>query len=169
MPPVPDAACLADGPWRRHAGTVVHCPVVSHGLRPYATSLEGLTTALFGDPADNGHGALVDAVTSALCFWAMVDLWAPLFGRDMDGEDPHAALAALLGVVNAPLPGALGVDGWLTRDQAGVALWARGKHKSHRITRDPGYTRWVCSLPRLPSGVDGETWCSADTAALLGG
>lgn len=169
MPPVPDAAGLADGPWRRHPGTVVHCPVVSHGLRPYASSLEGLTTALFGDPADNGHGALVDAVTSALCFWAMIDLWAPLFLRDVDGEDPHAALDALLGVVNAPLPGALGVDGWLTRDQAGVALWARGKHKGHRVTRDPGYARWVCGLPRLPSGVDGETWCSADTAAMLGG
>jgi len=167
MPPVPDAAGLADGPWRRHAGTVVHCPAVSHGLRPYATSLEGLTTALFGDPADNGHGALVDAVTSALCFWAMIDLWGPMFPGSTVGEDPHAALDAFLRVVNAPLPGALHADGWLSRDPTGGLLWARGKHKGHRVARDPGYAKWCASLPRLPSGVDGESWCSAETAALL--
>ena len=169
MPPVPDAAGLADGPWRRHAGTVVHCPVVSHGLCPYASSLEGLTTALYGDPTDNGHGALVDAVTSSLCFWAMVDLWGPMFPGSTVGEDPHAALDALLAVVNAPLPGSLGPDGWLTRNSLGALEWARGKHKGHRVTRDPGYTRWVCGLPRLPSGIDGESWCSAETAAFLGG
>ena len=168
MPPVPDAAGLADGPWRRHAGTVVHCPAVSHGLRPYATSLEGLTTALFGDPADGGHGAPVDAVTSALCFWAMLDLWAPMFPGIVTGEDPHAALDAFLCVVNAPLPGALGPDGWLTRNALGALGWARGKHKGRAITCDPGYLRWCRTLPRLPTGVDGESWCSAETAALLG-
>lgn len=97
----------------------VHCPAVSHGLRPYALSLEGPTTGLFGDPADHGHGALVDAVTSALCFWAMLHLWAPMFPGIVTGEDPHAALAALLNVVNAPLPGALHPDGWLTRNALG--------------------------------------------------
>ena len=71
-------------------------------------------------------------------------------------------------IINAPLPGALGPDGWLTRGSLGALEWARGKHKGHRVTRDLGYTRWVCGLPRLPSGIDGETWCSAETAALLG-
>ena len=64
--------------------------------------------------------------------------------------------------------GALGPDGWLTRGNLGALEWARGKHKGHRVTRDPGYAKWCASLPRLPSGIDGESWCSAETAALLG-
>jgi len=88
---------------------------------------------------------------------------------DDTAEDPHAALDAFLGVVNAPLPGALGPDGWLTRNAIGALEWARGKHKERPITADRGYAKWCASLPRLPSGIDGESWCSAETAALLGG
>lgn len=119
-PVVPDACSLPDGPWKRPQlnGAAVHCPAVWHGLKPYASSLEGLTTALYGDPAEGGHGALVDAATSALCLWAMLELWAPLFPRDCTGEDPSAALAAFLAVANAPPPDSVSYDGWLSKEPA---------------------------------------------------
>ena len=105
-PPAPDAHGREGGPWQRPHAPGVFCPAVAHGLRPYAANLEGLTTALYGEPAPAGAGAMVDAVTSALCLWAMLELWAPCFRGTTVGEDPHAALASLLAVCNAPIAGA---------------------------------------------------------------
>jgi DNA polymerase III epsilon subunit-like protein len=169
FPAVPDAASLKDGPWQRDHAPRVHCPVVSHGLRPYATNLEGLTTALYGDPAPGGHGALIDTTTSALCLWAMLELWEPIFPMACTIEDPHAALAKMLAVLNAPQHGALSHDGWLSQDLQGVIRWRRGKHKGQRHNFDRSYNKWVNSLPRVPTGLDGADgyWCATETAALI--
>jgi DNA polymerase III epsilon subunit-like protein len=72
-------------------------PAVGHGLTPYASSLVGVHTALSGDPHSGSHGALADVLASAWCFMAMLEMWAPLWPAPVQGEDPHAALDALLG------------------------------------------------------------------------
>ena len=48
-----------------------------------------------------------------------------------------------------------------------VVRWRRGKHKGQRHNFDRSYNKWVNSLPRAPTGVDGEAWCSAETARLI--
>jgi hypothetical protein len=35
------------------------------------------------------------------------------------------------------------------------------------LTCDPGYARWVASLPSSPTGENGKAWCSDATRAAL--
>ncbi len=146
-------------------------PVVGHGLTPYNDKLIGLHTALFGDPPRESHAALADVCATARCLHAVLSLWSPLWPGPVQGEDPHAALTTLLAALNTPLPGVLSWDGWLRRDLAGGITWS-GKAKKvggagRPLNCDPDYARWVAALPRLPTGVDGQAWCSAVTVAAL--
>lgn len=158
MPLAPDAVT-----WR-------HCPAVGHGLVPYNGKMDGLHTALFGDPPAASHAALADACTTARCLAAVLDLWSPLWPSPVQGEDPHVALAALLASLNAPPPGALSWDGWVKVLPDGRRVWG-GKAKKvgagKPLTADRDYARWVSSLPSSPTGVDGQAWCSDATREAL--
>lgn len=186
-PLTPDAAVNCDGVWRdRRAGTLPWakgCPVVSHGLRPYASNLEGLHTAMFGDPHEGGHGALADACASARSFAATLELWAVLWSSaSQRDDDPAADLERLLAALDAPPPGQASWDGWLEvvpmdalprgqRFLVGAAdrprnyTWRRGRFRGEPAHRD----QWVLGLPRTPTGVDGKGWCSPVTAKILEG
>lgn len=149
------------------------CPAIGHGLRPYASNLEGLHTALFGDPHDGGHGALADMCATARCLAAVLEFWSPLWSCACADRDPADDLARLLAALDAPPPGALGWDGWLapcTPVGKGPPLWGRKarKYVGRPLTVDPSYARWVCGLPSEPTGVDGEAWCSPRTREIIG-
>lgn len=147
------------------------CPAIGHGLEPYATSLIGLHTALFGDPASESHGAVADVLSTARCLAAMLDLWAPLWPGPVATEDPAAALDALLARLNAPPPNALSWDGWLRVDRdTGAVTWggkARKVGEGAPLTADRGYADWVMSLPSAPTGRNGDAWCSDATRAAI--
>lgn len=147
------------------------CPAIGHGLEPYNTSLIGLHTALFGDPASESHGAMADVLSTARCFAAMLELWAPLWPGPVVAEDPAAALEALLARLNAPPPGALSWDGWLRVDRdTGAVTWggkARKVGEGAPLTADRGYADWVMSLPSAPTGRNGDAWCSDATRAAI--
>lgn len=148
-----------------------HCPVCIHGLEPYATSLIGLHTALFGDPPTESHGAMADVLSTARCLAAMLELWAPLWPGPVTGEDPAAALDALLACLNAPPPGALSWDGWIAVDRDTDTLTWGGKAckvgEGAPLTADRSYAEWVMSLPSAPTGRNGEAWCSEATRTVL--
>lgn len=159
----PDAPALAPA-WRA-------CPVVGHGIEPYASSLVGLHTALFGDPPEQSHGAMADVLSTARCLAAMLELWAPLWPGPVTAEDPAAALDALLARLNAPPPGAVSWDGWLRVDRdTGAVVWgqkARKVGEGAPLTVDRGYADWVMSLPSAPTGRNGDAWCSDATRAAI--
>ena len=148
------------------------CPVVGHGLKPYSATLEGLHTAMFGDPAEGGHGAMVDVVSAAKSLCGMVEMWGPLWPSAVRGEDPHAALTAMLSAFDAPPAGRLSWDGWINVDrETGATTWS-GKAKKiggegTPLTADKDYAKWVCSLPSAPTGEDGKAWCSPATREAL--
>jgi len=150
------------------------CPAIGHGLKPYASNLEGLHTALFGDPHDGGHGALADMCATARCLAAMLELWSPLYSialRDVDAADN---LRRILAALDLPPASQLSWDGWLapcTRETKGPVLWGRKarKHVGKPITVDPSYARWVCGLPSEPTSVDDEAWCSPTTREIIEG
>jgi DNA polymerase III epsilon subunit-like protein len=179
-----DALGLSGNEWMRDVRTADNgmasffCPAIGHGLKPYASNLEGLHTALFGDPHDGGHGALADLCATARCLAAMLELWSPLWSCACPGRDQADDLARLLAALDAPPPGQLGWDGWLAPRPMGVpverlppVLWGRKarKHVGKPITVDPSYARWVCGLPSEPTGVDGEAWCSPRTREIIEG
>ncbi len=159
FPLAPDAPALAG-----HAAWP-HCPAVGHGLKPYAMSLGGVHTALFGDPPDVQHGALADVLASARVLEAMLNLWEPLWPRAATVADPAEALAQLLAALNAP-PAGISIDGWLKTRPTGIT-WARGKCEGQSITSDMGYARWVCDLPSQPTGINGKAWCSDATRDVV--
>ena len=179
-PLVPDAHGLASNAWMQSEdGPLAFrgCPIIGHGLKPYASNLEGLHTALFCDPHDGGHGALADLCATARCLAAMLELWSPLYSIACLGHSPADDLTRLLAALDAPPPGQLGWDGWLMMERPAVFtvpvryLWGRKarKHTGNPLHVDPSYARWVCSLPSEPTGVDGEAWCSPKTRAIIGG
>jgi len=176
-----DAFQLKGNEWMREVGRTegrgaACCPILGHGLKPYASNLEGLHTALFGDPHDGGHGALADMCAATRCLAAMLELWSPLYSCACPGRDSADDLARLLAALDAPPPGQLGWDGWLapktptTPAGPGRYLWGRKarKHVGKPLTVDPSYARWVCGLPSEPTGVDGEAWCSPSTREIIG-
>ena len=152
------------------AVTWQRCPAVGHGLAPYNGKMLGLHTALFGDPPESSHAALADVCTTARCLAAVLDLWSPLWPAVVQGEDPHAALEALLAALNTPPPGVLSWDGWVRVLPDGRRVWS-GKAKKvgagRPINCDPDYARWVSALPSSPTGADGQAWCSDATRAAL--
>lgn len=168
MPPAPDAVGLA-GPWG-WTSPPSYCPAIVHGLAPYAASLAGLHTALFGEPATGAHGALADTLASARCLAGLLDLWIPIFHGPCSADDPNAALAAVLAEANRPRRGLLSVDGWLkvNRD-TGAKTWAKGKHEGLPFKTDRGYAEWVAALPSSPTGINGKAWCSAETREAMFG
>ena len=160
FPLSPDAPALAG-----HAAWP-HCPAVGHGIKPYAASLGGIHTALFGDPPDVQHWALADVLASARVLSGILDLWTPLWPRLATTDDPNAALARLLGALNEP-PAGVSIDGWI-KTRPGVSLtWNRGKCEGQAINADLGYARWVADLPSQPTGINGRAWCSDATRALI--
>lgn len=176
LPLHPDIPSMDDSMWRGQGWSspgvgAGKCPAVGHGLEPYATSLVGLHTALFGDPPEESHGALADVLSTARCLAAMLELWAPLWPGPVVGEDPHAALDALLACLAAPPPGALSWDGWMQVDRdTGAVAWGRKARKVGEgapLTIDRSYAQWVMSLPPAPTGRNGEAWCSDTTRAAI--
>lgn len=159
FPLAPDAPALAG-----HAAWP-HCPAVGHGIKPYAASLGGIHTALFGDPPDVQHGALADVLASARVLAGILDLWTPLWPGSVEGADPNESLAKLLGVLNAP-PNGVSIDGWIKMRPDGLR-WARGKCEGQTLASDPSYAQWVADLPRQPTGIDGRAWCSDSTRSLI--
>lgn len=172
MPLHPDAPSVDDPFWRRSGvGSIAKCPAIGHGLEPYATSLIGLHTALFGDPPAESHGAMADVLSAARCLAAMLELWAPLWPGLVAGEESAAALDALLACLAAPPPGALSWDGWTRVDRdTGAVTWgakARKVGEGAPLTADRSYADWVMSLPPAPTGRNGEAWCSDATRAAI--
>jgi len=166
LPPAPDAI-YKDGAWSQGP---CYCPAIVHGLAPYAASLVGLHTAIYGEPATGSHGALPDVLASARCLAGLLDLWGPIFPGACTTEDPHAALAAIIAEANRPRLGVLSIDGWIAVDRdTGVKTWARGKHEGLPTKFDRGYAEWVVSLPSSPTGINGKAWCSDETRAALFG
>lgn len=147
------------------------CPAVGHGLEPYAKSLIGLHTALFGDPPEVSHGALADVLSTARCLEVMLELWAPLWPAQVRDEDPDIALAAMLAALDQPPLGALSWDGWLAEDRdTGAITWsgkAKKPNKGAPLTKDRSYAQWVMSLPPTPTGRNGEAWCSDATRSQI--
>lgn len=153
--PFPMSPDLADG----------LAPCVGHGLDAYASSLTGLHVGLLGTRPDGAHGAMADGAATARCLARMLDLWDLLWPPAQKGVSPTAALAAMLAALDAPEPGATSWDGWLTATPAGY-VWRKGKFRDRPAHRDD----WVLRLPRLPTGIDGESWwCSQQTADILAG
>jgi DNA polymerase III epsilon subunit-like protein len=151
------------------------CPAQMHGLEPYATSLVGLHTALFGDPPSESHGAMADVLSTARCLAAMLELWAPLWPGPValheQGDHANAAINELLACLDAPPPGLLSWDGWVRVDRdTGAASWgpkARKVGEGAPLTCDRGYADWVIALPPAPTGRNGEAWCSDATREAI--
>lgn len=143
-----------------------HVPAFAYGLDAYASSLTGTHVALTGKRHD-GHGALADVCATARCLARMVDLWATLLPSRRADVPASVNLAALLAALDAPPPGEVSWDGWLGEREDGVPgyVWRKGKHRGEPAHRDA----WVTRLPRQPTGVDGQGWCSQHTADILAG
>lgn len=175
FPLTPDVVVDCGGLWRDDAGRpcAAGCPVVRHSLKPYATSLEGVHTALFGDPHEGGHGALADVCADARVLAGLLELWSPLWSSQSQlDNDPAACLSRLLRALNTPPPGALGWDGWVvpcTPTGKGPPLWGRKarKYTGQPLTVDSSYASWVLSLPPRPTGTDGESWCGPESRAAI--
>ena len=171
MPLQPDVVGMSEGPWRRFA-LWAKCPAVGHGLEPYASSLIGLHTVLFGDPPEESHGAMADVMSTARCLHGMLELWAPLWPGSVSGEDPFTATDAMVSALNTPLPRALSWDGWLRIDRdTGAITWSGKAGKiggeGTALTADRGYAEWVAALPASPTGINGKAWCSDATRQAL--
>lgn len=185
FPLCPDAVAMCGGQWRDMKAGVLPwakgCPVIGHGLKPYAANLEGLHTALFGDPHDGGHTAIDDVCATARCLAAMLELWELLWPRRASqSSDPAVDLERLLAALDAPPPGQVSWDGWLEEEppekprQPGLYdmtprtaaryRWRRGKYEGSPAHHD----QWILSLPRSPTGDNKRrAWCSPTTAAIL--
>lgn len=168
MPSAPDAVGTS-GPWG-WTSPPRYCPAIVHGLKPYASSLVGLHTALYGEPGEGSHGALADVLASARCLAGLLDLWCHIFPGACIKDDPHAALAAVLADANRAPLGMLSVDGWIKVDlNTGRRTWARGKCEGQAINSDRGYAEFIAGLPSSPTGINGKAWCSPETRAALFG
>lgn len=142
---------------------------IGWGLDVFAANLAGLHVALCGSRPEAAHGALADACATARVFARLIDLWSPVWPPRVSSVPASVNLSALLAAWDAPEPGAVSWDGWLAMAPSGGFTWRKGKHRGAAIDCDPGYRRWVSDLPRLPSGNDGEAWCSQHTADILAG
>lgn len=154
-----------------------YIPAIGFGLDAYAANLTGLHVGLVGQRPDGAHGALADACATARVFARLIDLWSPVWPARVQSLPAESNLRALLAAWDAPEPGAVSWDGWLTEDRfcakdplmsKGYA-WRKGKHKGRPADCDPSYRAWVSGLPRVPTGNDGEAWCSQHTADILAG
>lgn len=151
------------------AGSMDLAMCVGYGLDAFAANLTGMHVGLCGHRPDNAHGALADVCATARVFARMIDLWSPVWQPRVSSVPASVNLTALLAAWDAPEPGAVSWDGWLAAAPSGGFTWRKGKHRGAAIDCDPGYRRWVSDLPRLPSGNDGEAWCSQHTADILAG
>ena len=189
FPLAPDGFGLAAD---TRASNAAHCPAIANSLEPYRFNLAGLSTAMLGEPSHGAHGALSDCKTAAWCASAMLHLWSPLWTGAVRGEDPAKALSLLLADFNRPPPDLLSWDGLVrvhrpdthptdpearaaaSKRQPGLLdtpryTWNFGKYKGATVGMD-SYSDWVIkTFPRLPNGLDGERWCSAETVAMLTG
>lgn len=145
-----------------------HVPAYVVGLDAYASSLVGVHAALTGRRHD-AHGALADCCATARVLARLLELWSSLLPPRRGDLTPDANLGALLAALDAPEPGVVSWDGWLAEaeTEGGGFTWHKGKHRGKPATIDPSYRQWVRSLPRHPTGVDGEAWCSQHTADIL--
>jgi DNA polymerase III epsilon subunit-like protein len=142
-------------------------PCIEWGLDVFGASLAGSHVALLGHRPAEEHGALADCCATARVLARLLDAWGPCWPPLISTVPATANLAALLAALGAPEPGMVSWDGWLGEAPSGGFLWRKGKHKGAAVDCDPGYRRWVCDLPRMPSGNDGEAWCSQHTADIL--
>lgn len=159
------------------SSSLVKC--VFDGLDAYASSLVGAHVALCGARPFESHGAMADVVSTARVLCRLLDLWSPMWPPARQDLPASANLAALLAAMDAPEPGRVSWDGWLAEDESAPAqgqrslpgatrfVWGRGKHRGLPAEHDPSYRQWVTSLPRRPTGNDGEAWCSQHTADVL--
>lgn len=147
-------------------------PCIEWGLDVFGASLAGCHVALLGHRPAEEHGALADCCATARVLARILDAWSPCWPPLISTVPATANLSALLACLGAPEPGLVSWDGWLRESEIdGVPgfRWAKGKHRGLQAYCDPGYRRWVSDLPRLPSGNDGEAWCSQHTADILAG
>lgn len=161
----------------RHAGTVGDrpvvrpCPAIGLGLGVFRSTLEACHVALVGREPEEQHAALGDCVSTARVFNLILELWGPLWPASIRRpEDPFRAqaqaleeLGALVRLLGQPPSDVPSWDGWLKPDGAGGLVWAKGNKRGTPACADA----WVRGLPRVPTGRDGEAWCSEETARLL--
>lgn len=174
----PHPLCVDGLPLVGEVGGVLHIPAIEDGLDCYASSLVGVHKAVVGHRPAGSHGALADCEATARVLARLLDLWAPMWTTAAtDRRPPAEQLAALLAVLDAPMPREVSWDGWLADEPqeprqgalryeavAPRYTWRRGKFRGAPAHRD----EWVLSLPRSPTGDDARpAWCSPRTAAIL--
>lgn len=142
------------------------CPAIGFGLDAFAANLTGLHVGLCGVRPEGAHGAMADAAATARVVARMLDLWAPLWPARVATLGADGNLRALLAALDAPEPGAVSWDGWLSSESSGY-VWRKGRYKGRPAHRD----QYVLDRPRLPTGLDGLDgwWCSQHTADILAG
>lgn len=155
----------------------VKAPCIGHGLKPYSWRLEGLHTALFGDPAtgspDDPTHAMAGISATVNCLAVMMELWAPLLPHAVTGEDPHEALALLLAALAAPPKDLLAWDCWVNVDRdTGALTWSNESSSAagcigQPLNADVDHANWVAALPSAPTGRDGDAWCSDATRTAI--
>ncbi|HEY8377463.1 MAG TPA: 3'-5' exonuclease [Nannocystis sp.] len=144
-----------------------HVPAIGWGLDAFSSSLTGMHVALTGARPDGAHGALHDCAATARVLCRMLEMWDTLWPPGRRDVPATANLSALLAALDAPEPGAVSWDGWLAQDTDGALSWRKGKHRGKPPGFDADYAGWVSRLPRSPTGVDGDAWCSQHTADVL--
>ena len=135
-------------------------PCREHGLDAFSGSLTGQHVAVCGGRPSGAHDALGDVCASARLLAGLLEGWAPLW------ESSTKRLDLLLSELDKPPSHSW--DGWLREETGGWFSWAKGKHRDKPVSWDMSYAEWVSKLPREPTGVDGNAWCSHRTAEVLG-